>query len=114
MNVVYKLVPADVWSDALSTGRIEPADIDLQDGYIHLSTAEQVLETARLHFAGAADLVALEIDLSKVTGQIRYEVAPKRGAAFPHLYGDLDVAAVRRAISLRPIDGGYAFPAGDR
>jgi len=39
-------------------------------------------------FAGRDDLVLLEIDPTRVQGQLRWE------AGFPHLYGALEIEAV--------------------
>ncbi len=94
---VYRLASAAEWRDAQSSGVVPKRDIDLKDGYMHLSTKAQALETARLHFAGADDLLALEIPLAPIAQKVKFELAPKRGEAFPHLYRDLrreDVAAV--------------------
>lgn len=112
MSLVYKLVAPDAWARAQDTGIVEPAEIDRKDGYIHLSTVSQALETARLYFADAPALLALEIDPARVDGEIRYELAPKRGEAFPHLYGALPLSAVLRARPLRREGAGYAFADG--
>lgn len=112
MSLVYKLVPAAVWARALETGHVEPAEIDRKDGYVHLSTAAQTLETARLYFAETPDVLALEIDPSRLDGEIRYELAPKRGEAFPHLYGRLTTGAVLRARPLKREGAGFAFADG--
>jgi uncharacterized protein (DUF952 family) len=90
---VYKILKADAWAAAERTGRFEGAAIDLADGYIHLSTAAQAPETARLHFAGQADLVLLRIDAERLGAALKWE--PSRGGQlFPHLHGVLECALV--------------------
>ncbi len=92
---VYKICPRGDWEAAQATGAFTGAAIDLADGYIHLSTAAQVHETARLHFRGQQNLALLEVETAALGAGLRYE--PSRGGAlFPHLYGPLPVAAVRR------------------
>ncbi|PQA87866.1 DUF952 domain-containing protein [Hyphococcus luteus] len=106
---VYRLASAAEWREAQASGVAPKRDIDLKDGYMHLSTKEQALETARLHFAGVDDLLALEIPLAPIADDVKFELAPKRGEAFPHLYRDLrreDVAAV---IPLRRDGEGFSF-----
>ena len=62
------------------------SEVDLRDGYIHFSSAAQLCETARLHFRGAQDLVALEVREEELGPSLRWE--PSRGGTlFPHLYG---------------------------
>ena len=60
--------------------------MDLADGFIHFSTAEQVRETAARHFAGQDGLLLVAIDDAKLGPALKYEVS-RGGALFPHLYG---------------------------
>jgi uncharacterized protein (DUF952 family) len=93
---VYKILKASEWAAAQRAGRFEGAAIDLADGFIHLSTATQASETARLHFAGQADLVLLRIDAAALGAALKWE--PSRGGQlFPHLYGALECALVEAA-----------------
>ena len=69
------------------------APIDLADGYIHLSTADQVQETLEKHFAGQSGLWLAAVDLAALGDAVRWE--PSRGGQlFPHLYGSLPLDAV--------------------
>ncbi len=106
---IYRLATAQEWFIARETGIAPTRDIDEQDGYMHLSTFDQALETARLHFAGATDLLALEISLDEIADQVKFELAPKRGEKFPHLYGALRTEHIKRAIRLNPTDEGFDF-----
>ncbi len=102
MARVYKILKADAWAAAKRAGRFEGAGIDLADGYIHLSTAAQAPETARLHFAGQADLVHVRIDAAVLGEALKWE--PSRGGQlFPHLYGPLD-CALAEAVTAVPLD----------
>ncbi|MEM6460600.1 MAG: DUF952 domain-containing protein [Pseudomonadota bacterium] len=90
---IYKIVPQDLWSAAKRKGVFEGAAIDLEDGYIHFSTAQQVAETAALHFAGKTDLLLVAVETEALGDSLRYE--PSRGGAlFPHLYGVLPMHCV--------------------
>src|SRR5690606_10306059 len=60
--IVYKITAAAPWREAEAAGSFAGAPIDVRDGYIHLSTAAQVRETARLHFAGMDDLLLVAVD----------------------------------------------------
>jgi uncharacterized protein (DUF952 family) len=100
---VYKILAAKAWAAAQRAGRFEGAGVDLADGYIHLSTAVQAPETARLRFAGQPDLVLLQIDATALGAALKWE--PSRGGQlFPHLYGALHCAQVEAvtAIALGP------------
>lgn len=110
-RTIYKIATESAWRAAEKAGVFKGAAIDLSDGYIHFSTAEQVKETAARHFAGQADLVLVAIDAERLGEALKYEVS-RGGALFPHLYAPLDPSAVRWVKPL-PLDAGgtHRFPA---
>ena len=61
---VYKLLQAFEWMVFEETGVFLGTPLDFKDGYIHLSTAEQAAETARLHFKNKGPLVLVEFKAS--------------------------------------------------
>lgn len=91
-GVAYKLVDRAEWEAARPAGAYAGSAVDRADGFIHLSTPDQIAETARRHYAGRTDLVLATVDLDAVQGLV-WE--PSRGGAlFPHLYAPLPFAAV--------------------
>ena len=110
MQILYKIIDAEAWGVAVADGMFHGAAIDLRDGYIHLSTAAQVKETARLHFAGVTDLLLVAIHEAQVAGRLKWE-ASRGGQLFPHVYGTIDPPQIVWAKPL-PWDGGtHVFPA---
>ena len=112
-KTIYKICDAAAWQAAERAGEFAGAPIDLTDGYIHFSAADQVAETAARHFAGQHDLVLVAIDADTLGLALKWE--PSRGGAlFPHLYGTLPLRAVRwtKPLPLGP-DGRHVFPALD-
>ena len=108
--MIYKICTESEWAGAETQGAFTGSPVDLADGFIHFSTAEQVEETARRHFAGQTDLVLVTVDSDKLGDALKWE--PSRGGAlFPHLYGALPTDAVVSVSSL-PLDegGGHLFP----
>ncbi len=102
MTHVYKLLERAEWEAAQAAGVFTGAPIDVADGYIHLSTAAQAQETARLYFHGVKDLMILRIDDAALGEALAWE--PSRGGSlFPHLYGPLAVAQVAEARAV-PLD----------
>jgi uncharacterized protein (DUF952 family) len=113
MPAIYKILPASEWRAAERTGAFRGSAVDLKDGYIHFSTAEQVRETAAKHFAGLDDLLLVAVDAQALGDALKWE--PSRGGAlFPHLYGALPVHLARRVEPL-PLgsDGVHRFPPMD-
>ncbi|QRM28772.1 DUF952 domain-containing protein [Microvirga sp. VF16] len=110
MHIIYKICPAFLWREAEKAGSFEGAPVDIQDGYIHFSTAKQVRETAKKHFSGQDNLLLIAIDGDSLGQALRYE--PSRGGdLFPHLYAPLSLSAVRWVKPL-PLgaDGQHIFP----
>lgn len=110
MSLIYKIACAGEWRTAQAGGAFLGAPIDVADGFIHFSAADQVAETAARHFAGQSDLVLIAVDLTTLGPELRWE--PSRGGAlFPHLYGPLRLDAVCVTAPL-PLgrDGRHVFP----
>lgn len=109
-RIIYKIVPRELWQQARRDGVFRGAAIDLQDGYIHFSTASQSLETARRYFSGVEGLLLVAVDAGALGQALRFE--PSRGGdLFPHLYADLPLDAVlwEKPLPLGE-DGEHVFP----
>src|ERR1043165_4675537 len=78
-TTIYKICDAAAWQAAERAGEFAGAPVDLADGYIHFSAADQVAETATKHFAGQGDLVLVAIDADALGAALKWE--PSRGAA---------------------------------
>ncbi|MDP9057304.1 MAG: DUF952 domain-containing protein [Pseudomonadota bacterium] len=93
MTVAWKVLTAPQMAQLLAEGSFAGAPVDLADGYIHLSTAEQLPETLAKHFAEQTGLHLAGVDLTALGDTIRWE--PSRGGQmFPHIYASLPLTAV--------------------
>lgn len=96
---VFKITTAALWQEAQTTGVLPRSPIDVQDGYMHFSTAAQSLETLKLHFAGQSNLQLLRIPTAPLGDALKWE--PSRGGdLFPHLYAELALASIEADISV--------------
>jgi uncharacterized protein (DUF952 family) len=109
LQVLYKIIDTNSWREAEVAGVFKGAAIDLKDGFIHLSTATQVKETARLHFAGTEDLLLVAIDEAVLSNDLKWE-ASRGGQLFPHVYGLIKPAKILWAKALPWNDDAHAFP----
>ena len=109
-NLIYKVVSRDQWDAACRLGIFEGAAIDLKDGYIHFSAAEQVVETVDKHFHGQDDLLLIGFEAEQFGAALKWEVS-RGDERFPHLYAQLrtDIALSAEPLIMRP-DGSHEFP----
>ena len=109
--LVYKILRRPEWEALRRTGETLGAPVDLADGFIHFSTAAQVVETAAKHFAAESDLVLVAVDTARLGDALRWE--PSRGGQlFPHLYAPLRLEHVAWDKSLPLGAAGHIFPEG--
>jgi uncharacterized protein (DUF952 family) len=102
-EMVYKILRAGEWQHARSANVFAGSAEDVRDGFIHLSTRDQLADTIARHFAGESGLIVLEIAADRVNAALRWE--PSRdGAMFPHLYSVLPLDAVIRTVMIQPSD----------
>ncbi len=92
-STAFKVLTQQQWADFERERVFRGAPVDLADGYIHLSTAEQLESTIAKHFAGQTGLMIAEVDLILLGDAIRWEEA-RGGELFPHIYAELPIQAV--------------------
>jgi phosphopantothenoylcysteine decarboxylase/phosphopantothenate--cysteine ligase len=80
------------WRKAQELGEYQAASLETE-GFIHTSRPDQVLRVANLYYTGATDLVLLVIDASRLKASLRWDSS--EGQLFPHIYGPLNLEAVK-------------------
>lgn len=109
--MIHHITTSTAWQQAQNDGAYT-ADSLVSEGFIHFSTAEQIIATANRFYRGQTDLVLLSIDPQKLTAALLYEES-EPGQLFPHLYGPLNLDAVVETRDFPPgPDGSFALPAG--
>jgi uncharacterized protein (DUF952 family) len=100
-QTAWKVLTAEQFARFEADGSFAGAPVDLADGYIHMSTREQLDETIARHFAGQDNLWLVCVDLTVFDdGVLKWE--PSRGGAlFPHLYAPLPLSA---ALAYGPLE----------
>ena len=108
-DLIYKICDAELWDAAVTDGHFTGAEIDIQDGYIHFSTATQAEETARRHFKNREGLVLVAIDPTRL--DVKWE--PSRGGdLFPHLYDRLPITSATSVTAMHVGTDGTPTPEG--
>lgn len=89
---IYHIVPADEWQRQQASPTYEAASLHTE-GFIHLSTKEQVAGVLERYYRNVPNLLLLHVDTTKLTHALKYEVSTNN-ELFPHLYGPLNRDAV--------------------
>ncbi len=100
MSYIYHIVNYDQWNKAQEQGFYAPESLKLE-GFIHFSKTEQILSVANSFYKGMSGLVILKVDSDRVEARIKIEPpleAPSSSEFFPHLYGKLNLDAVKKVI----------------
>ena len=110
MNLVYKVCSKDEWDHANLKKFYAGSEIDNEDGFIHLSTKEQLSETVTKHFWGKKNLIIISFSTKKIQDKLEWEVS-RNSNLFPHYYGNLETNFAEKIYNLHlNSDGIHEFP----
>lgn len=99
------------WEAAQAAG-VYTAPSLVEEGFIHCSTGTQLEAVANNLYRGLRDRVILVIDPATLRAPVRWEGADPTLGDFPHVYGPIEVAAVKHVVDF-PCgpDGRFKLPA---
>lgn len=107
--MIFHICPVSHWVTAIQEGIYTPPGL-AEEGFIHCSVLSQLTDTANRHFRNQKELVVLCIREEQLDVPVKYEVAPGRGEAFPHVYGPVNLSAVVNVIDLEEENGHFIVP----
>jgi len=111
--IIFHITKRDAWTRAKAEGSYRTEMFPIE-GFIHCSTADQVIQVANIRFRGQTGLVLLSIDTDRVTAEIIYENLEGGSQLFPHIYGELNIDAVIQVAEFEPgADGHFTLPKGE-
>ena len=99
---LFHLLATSTW-DVVREGVTYAPDSLRTEGFVHLSTAEQVAGSAALFFAEVDDLTVLRVELSADDPHLRWEPGsgPRGTEDFPHYHAPLPVSSITSASKFR-------------
>lgn len=103
-DLLLHLAEPAAWRAALAEGAVRPPSLT-SEGFVHLSTPDQVHLPAERLYPGRRDLALLVVDPARLADPVRREPgvpADPGGMLFPHLYGPLPTSAVIAVVAYRP------------
>lgn len=99
--MIYHIAPRGDWEAARPSGVYRADSLDTE-GFIHCSTAAQVVAVANFLFRGVSGLVLLHVDPEKLSSRVVYENLEGGDERFPHVYGPMEVEAVVQVTAFEP------------
>ena len=114
MNI-YHITSKSAWIAATRIGSYAADSLE-SEGFIHCSTAAQVLPVAEQFYRGQTGLVLLVIDTARVEAPLKWEPStPPPGvdesSTFPHVYGPIGLHAIVAVVDFEPNDEGeFSLP----
>lgn len=109
--MIYHIISKQAWMEAQGKDKYEPPSL-LTDRFIHCSTEAQVSGVANTMYTGRTDLLVLGIQEDQVDAEIIFEDLYELNQLYPHIYGGLNLNAVRKVYCLEADkDGFFAFQA---
>ena len=109
-KIIYHMCKECEWLDFKHRGFYEGSSQDKRDGFIHFSTADQIVESARKHRGGQDNLVLLSVNSNDVQSILKWEKVDG-GRVFPHIYGTLLLKNIFQSDILRlSSNGKHIFP----
>jgi uncharacterized protein (DUF952 family) len=98
--MIYHVANIAAWDAAQETKQyIHPSLA--AEGFIHACSKEQLRGVLDRYYKNVTDIVLLEIDESKLTNPLKYELAPSVNEMFPHCFGYINTDAV---VSVQPFE----------
>lgn len=107
MQAIYKILSPEHWAQMRADGVLTPQGVDAADGYVHFSTAAQLIETLDTHFSDHADLIVLAVASDDLGVALKWE-ASRGGDLFPHLYDILRIDDIRADFAVNRARDGLA------
>ena len=100
MSFVYKICSKNEWNKATLEKFYTGSEVDNRDGFIHLSTKEQLKETVEKHFKGQENLLLVCFRIIKIEDKIKWEIT-RNEELFPHYYGNLETNKAEKIYDLK-------------
>ena len=105
MAIIFHITSESEWEEAVQRGRYEARSLSTA-GFIHCSDRHQVIRVANSIFQGTGGLVLLHIDAERLSSTVVYENLEGGAEVFPHVYGPIDLGAVRNITPFGPAEDG--------
>ncbi len=91
--MIYHIVTSDYWAKFENIAEYVSETFEAEK-FIHCCRKEQIAGVLERFFVGVNNLLIVEIDESKLSSPLLYEVVPDSEETFPHIFGPINHEAI--------------------
>ena len=94
-SFVYRVMLNNEWDEFKKKKKFFGNKLDIQSGYIHLSTKSQIKNTIEKYYKNEDSIIIFKINVKDIAKNLKWEIS-RNNQLFPHLYGFINFIDVKK------------------
>ena len=92
---VYRVMLNNEWDEFKKKKKFFGNKLDIQSGFIHLSTKSQIKNTIEKYYKNEDSVIIFKINVKDIAKNLKWEIS-RNNQLFPHLYGFINFIDVKK------------------
>ena len=94
-SFVYRVMLKYEWGEFKKKKKFFGNKLDIQSGFIHLSTKSQIKNTIEKYYKNEDSIIIFKINVKDIAKNLKWEIS-RNNQLFPHLYGFINFIDVKK------------------
>ena len=94
-SFVYRVMLNNEWDEFKKKKKFFGNKLDIQSGFIHLSTKSQIKNTIEKYYKNQDSIIIFRINVKDIAKNLKWEIS-RNNQLFPHLYGFINFIDVKK------------------
>ena len=94
-SFVYRVMLNNEWDEFKKKKKFFGNKLDIQSGFIHLSTKSQIKNTIEKYYKNEDSIIIFKINVKDIAENLKWEIS-RNNQLFPHLYGFINFIDVKK------------------
>ena len=94
-SFVYRVMLNSEWDEFKKKKKFFGNKLDIQSGFIHLSTKSQIKNTIEKYYKNEDSIIIFKINVKDIAKNLKWEIS-RNNQLFPHLYGFINFIDVKK------------------
>ena len=94
-SFVYRVMLNNEWDEFKKKKKFFGNKLDIQSGFIHLSTKSQIKNTIEKYYKNEDSVIIFKINVKDIAKNLKWEIS-RNNQLFPHLYGFINFIDVKK------------------